>query len=48
MLRREKPGTKWNGHRARPTNRAKTWGSKDRCPKIVRRSWKNTKTTATW
>jgi hypothetical protein len=48
MIRKEKPGSKWNGHKARPNNRAKTWGTKDRCPQRDRRSWKNTRTTVSW
>ena len=38
MKRKSKPG--WNGDKARPHNRAKTWGTKDRDPKRDRRSWK--------
>ena len=38
MTRKEKKG--WAGHKARPSNRAKTWGQKDSDPRKDRRNWK--------
>ena len=41
MMRKEKKSKDWAGHKARPTNRAKTWGQKDSDPRKDRRDWKH-------
>jgi|TARA_R110000803_G_scaffold205135_1_gene271604 hypothetical protein len=38
-MKNKKQKSEWTGDKARPTNRAKTWGYKERDPKQDRRDW---------